>query len=87
MAQKTAVDILIQELCMSDMVRLNFKQWKDFGRICDKAKRNEQKQIQDAFVDCYEHIFSFSKTHIAMTLTPTEYYNINYKEIINETTD
>lgn len=35
MAQKTAVDILIQELCMSDMVRLNFKQWKDFGRICD----------------------------------------------------
>jgi hypothetical protein len=87
MAQKTAVDILIQELCMNNMVQLNFSQWNDFGRICDKAKRSEQNQIQDAIIDCYNHIASFNDGHIPMMFTPEEYYNMNYKEIINESTE
>jgi hypothetical protein len=86
MAQKTAVDILIQELCMNNMVQLNFSQWNHFGKICDKAKRSEQKQIQDAIIDCYSHIASFNDGHIPMMFTPEEYYNANYKDVYNETT-
>ena len=87
MIKKTAVDILLQELCMNNMVQLNFSQWDKFGKICNKAKRNEKKQIQDALIDCYEHIASFSDKHIPMMFTPEEYYNTNYNEIINDQTD